>query len=357
MPRNVLFASVIGFVLRMALSAQPVYNFDVESYGIVAGIVRHNGNVYAETYRYNYSPVWSILLGLLSFLPVWFPLAVRGFLSIVDTFNGFLLRKLFGDRAGILYWLSPVAFLIAGFHGQFDTLSATPLLLAMVYYPAARARNTWVPWLLAALAILIKHLIVFGAWTFLVYRYGFRKAIWLAALAVGVLALSFVPYLPDGGPGILENVILYHSIPVLVGLGSFPPIISYPIFLAVMFVVPFVAQKLQFNEAEAMALSAVCLITFIPGTSPQYWIIVAIFGLGFLDRLGRWYLVFTLATTISLIVVYAVFGSMLPYPFISSMNLAWLACLAALVLIYRSYRAQSSAAVSGAIPGPKNSPG
>jgi hypothetical protein len=229
-PRSIVYAAMVGLVLRMLLAAQPMYNFDVESYTIVAGIMRHGGNVYAETDRYNYSPVWFNLLNLLSYLPVAFPFAVRGFLSIVDMFNGYLLQRLLGPRAAIIYWLSPVAILIVGYHGQFDTLAATPLLMAMALYQSPTSSRSWKPWALMVLSILIKHLLVFSTWMVMVYRYGVRKATALFALAVGILALSFVPFLPAGADGILHNVILYRSIQTVVGMASFPQLLPSPYF-------------------------------------------------------------------------------------------------------------------------------
>src|SRR5215203_6916533 len=111
LPRILFYAAAIGFALRMLLAAQPKYNFDVESYIYVVDIVRHGGNVFAETIRYNYSPVWSWILGLLSFLPLGLPVTVRAFTSIVDICNGILLGKTLGQKAAILYFLSPVAII------------------------------------------------------------------------------------------------------------------------------------------------------------------------------------------------------------------------------------------------------
>ncbi|MEO8285124.1 MAG: hypothetical protein ABI670_01660 [Chloroflexota bacterium] len=87
--RPIVYAAMVGLILRMLLAAQPMFNFDIESYTIVAGIMRHGGNVYVETDRYNYSPIWFNVLNILSYLPIAFPFAVRGFLSIVDMFNGY----------------------------------------------------------------------------------------------------------------------------------------------------------------------------------------------------------------------------------------------------------------------------
>lgn len=227
----------------------------------------------------------------------------------------------------------------------------------MAFYQSQDNRRGWKPWALTVLSILIKHLLVFGAWTLLVYRYGVRKATGLFLLAGGILALSFVPYLPDGVDGILHNVILYSSISVGIGLGAFPPAIAFSIFVVVMMSVPFAAQWLELDEREAMGFSAVALVAFIPGTSPQYWIIVSIFGLALLQRLGlgRWYLLFTVVTTVALLVVYAAFATYIPLTWLAIMDVVWLVCIGALILIYRSARSCIVSARVGAIA-PRDDP-
>ena len=175
----------------------------------------------------------------------------------------------------------------------------------------------------------------------MVYRYGVRKATGLFALAVGILALSFVPFLPAGAEGILHNVILYRSIQTVVGMASFPPAFALSIFLIVMMGLPFVAQWLRLDEREAVGLSSVALIAFIPGTSVQYWIVVAIFGLALLHRLGRWYAIFTAVTTVALVLAYGAFAGYVPWLLaLSSMDIVWAACLVAIIMIYRSTRKQ-----------------
>ena len=57
----------LGLDLRMG-AAVLGHNFDIESWYIVADIMRHGGNVYAETGRYNYGPVWFFILHVLDVL-------------------------------------------------------------------------------------------------------------------------------------------------------------------------------------------------------------------------------------------------------------------------------------------------
>jgi hypothetical protein len=57
-PRALFITGVaIGVGLRIWVSTLG-YNFDFESYAVVASIIDSGGNVYAETHRYNYGPVW-----------------------------------------------------------------------------------------------------------------------------------------------------------------------------------------------------------------------------------------------------------------------------------------------------------
>src|SRR5438067_1863227 len=63
---RLLFAAafVAGVAARLMLPRLG-FNFDAVSYRIVGDIVTSGGNVYAETQRYNYGPVWFLILGAL----------------------------------------------------------------------------------------------------------------------------------------------------------------------------------------------------------------------------------------------------------------------------------------------------
>ncbi len=60
-----VFIIVIGTLIRLAI-AQRGYNFDIASYRIVADIMANDGNVYLETQRYNYGPIWFYILSFLA---------------------------------------------------------------------------------------------------------------------------------------------------------------------------------------------------------------------------------------------------------------------------------------------------
>lgn len=80
----------LGFVLRIILSRLG-HNYDLESYWIVGEIVAKGGNVYAETHRYNYGPIWFYILGVVYWFTDrfgqgfdFFGLVIAMFLSLVD---------------------------------------------------------------------------------------------------------------------------------------------------------------------------------------------------------------------------------------------------------------------------------
>lgn len=131
----------VGLVLRLLIAVFLPPNWDVDSYGIVAEIVRGGGNVYAETSRYNYSPVWMGVIGALSFVPVPLSVAVRMFLSLCDAVNAacvYDIARLSGRgrplRLMMLYYLNPATMLIAAYAGQFELLALLPILLWLRYY-------------------------------------------------------------------------------------------------------------------------------------------------------------------------------------------------------------------------------
>src|SRR5262245_54515821 len=91
-------AVVIGMGLRLYLAYTHAGNYDQQSYEIVAAIARRGGNVYAETSRYNYSPVWLYVLLLLKNISLIsglaFPFVIRAFLTLVDVLCAWIVGLL-----------------------------------------------------------------------------------------------------------------------------------------------------------------------------------------------------------------------------------------------------------------------
>lgn len=267
-------------------------NFDQESYEIVIDIMRRGGNVYAETARYNYSPIWSwILLGL-SYVSLPLHISVRGFLTLVDLVNAILLARLTKfDKRYLLYWLNPAAILIVGFHGQFETLSLLPLLAALCLSKSAKSE-----WLFATASLIVKHITLPGVWLIFTYRSSpkIKGLIYLAA-SIAVFALTFLPYWRTGSDGIISNVLLYASIPGYFGLSSIlPRQYVYAIFACVMILLPWLLRDLGVPRLEAFALIFLAFIVFTPGVGWQYFLLVLLTGL----VLPLWgYIAFSLSAT------------------------------------------------------------
>src|SRR5512146_1412095 len=99
----------IGLALRF-LVALAGHNLDFESFQIVAGITARGGNVYAETARYNYGPIWfGVLRALHSVSPSDLRLPIVALLSLTDTGIFLILWRRFGPFAAFLFFLNPIS--------------------------------------------------------------------------------------------------------------------------------------------------------------------------------------------------------------------------------------------------------
>lgn len=206
---------LIGMALRLWAAAQG-HNFDVESYAIVARIMAEGGNVYNETPRYNYGPVWFHVLHALDLLGPSGPQALRWkvatFLTLVDVgIFAFLVHR-YSVTVGCLFFLNPVSVLITGYHSQFDNLAVLVALLAVAHFdPTAGRLNRWICMAALGLSLTVKHLLfVFPFWLALKERTWSGRLVVLLT-PVLLFLLSFLPYLPLGAVGIAVNVFLYRS--------------------------------------------------------------------------------------------------------------------------------------------------
>lgn len=317
-------AVVVGVASRLYLATAYHGNFDEDSYEIVAAIMRHGGIVYAETDRYNYSPVWADVIaaldGLGDALRLELHTMVRSFLTFVDVGVAILVGMIAARTgsasfaiASASYLLNPVAILLVGYHGQFENLAALPLLAAAWAALQHPDRRTAPIWLLASAALVIKQLMLFGVWTVIFYAFsrqaGSTRSIVsplslrpLAALALAVLAFlaTFVPYWGMAGTRIVSNVLGYTALPRLYGLGAFLPYeVAFPIFLATLSILPLVMRDvLDLDLTAALRLSAIALLALIPGIGEQYFLIPIIFGAA---HGGAWFWTYSAAATLFLL--------------------------------------------------------
>lgn len=267
---------VIGVALRYWVSTLGS-NFDLESYGIVADIVDRGGNVYAETERYNYGPIWFYVLGSLHDVSGLFtdpagafrPLLI-GVLTLADIGIWAVLHRRFGRIAGFLFFLNPVSIIITGYHNQFDNLAILVGLLAMLVYAAS-----FVPGLLLlGLSLTIKHvLLVFPLWLAIKEK-GLERKLAALALPISVLVVSFVPYLGAGRSGIVANVVEYRghdNAPFWHGVlpAQLQPFVSpFLLFAGAMLVLGFVWRRR--DDLDLALLYLVALVVFAPSIANQY---------------------------------------------------------------------------------------
>jgi hypothetical protein len=209
---------LLGLAARLA-AATLGHNYDMDSWRIVAEVMRHGGNVYAETDRYNYGPVWFLILRGLGLLsgnsPAGLHYLVVGFLSLADAGICWLLCRRAGRLAGILFFLNPISILVTGYHCQFDNLAVLIALGAVLRFgedfdqPLNRPKMLGL--LLLGFSLMTKHIFfMFPLWLAVKQRGLGPKAVILLVPAA-VFLLGFAPYWAGGQAGILDHVFRYQS--------------------------------------------------------------------------------------------------------------------------------------------------
>lgn len=301
--RGRLVFAAIALVLAAGIIARfyvmtKGHNFDFESYKIIADIVGSGGNVYAETARYNYGPVWFTILGIFHAVgsafsnpELVFRVLIVGLLTSVDIAIAFILKRQFGLMAFVLFFLNPISIIITGYHNQFDNLAILIGLLGLLVMPKPGAQSVTkrhvYSALLIGLSLMTKHIMfVIPLWLFIREK-SLKVKLAVMAIPIAVFALGFLPFLASGYEGILHNVFMYKSFanaPLLTALVS-PEILAYinPMFLMIvaLIVVGFMTRRLPALEAGLWYL--LTLVIFAPAIANQYLAIVmaAVSAFGF----------------------------------------------------------------------------
>jgi hypothetical protein len=267
--------------------------YDTESYEIVAGIEARHGNVYAETRRYNYSPLWARLLAAFDALGRVSRLGllrtVGLFLFVVDAATAWLLARLAaraapaGPRAagnglaGLLFFANPVSVLVSSWHLQFDGLSIFFLLLAILACRSGGGgRAASAAWL--SISLLVKHVTWFHPLLF-ARRDGLRRAAWYA-IPYAAFAASFLPYAASWRE-IRDHVFRYRSLSGNYGTEALLLIAGVPSWLpaalfaaAVLAAVWFFGVRRGDEDSRAVAKGSLGLflvmLVFLPGFGRQY---------------------------------------------------------------------------------------
>jgi hypothetical protein len=208
----------LGFGARLFVSTLG-YNFDFESYRIVADIVRNGENVYANTARYNYGPVWFNVLRIFDLIcgsnDICFRNLLVVFLCFVDIGIFTLMYRRFGLKISTLFYLNPISIIISGYHNQFDNLAILIAMGSVLIYGDLFSdkinRNKLIALVMLGLSIMTKHIFfVFPFWL-AVKQKGVLQKVVVIIVPILFFLLGFLPYWSEGKQGIIQNVFLYKS--------------------------------------------------------------------------------------------------------------------------------------------------
>ncbi len=275
---------LVGSIIRLAI-AQRGYNFDIASYRIVADILVKDGNVYVETQRYNYGPIWFYILSFLDYLP--FPVAdpllslrwkVSSFLTLTDIGIATCLFRWYGVKVACLFFLNPVSIIITGYHSQFDNLAILVGLISLKTMEKDAANTftlkSFAGLLLLGLSLSIKHvLFLFPLWlAFKMTRW--RDKLFTIIIPYTLFLAAFLPFLPEGGKGILNHVFFYRGFSnAPFWMGSAPTVIVDKVPIFILFIGTLTLFGLfsrSKKPLESLFIYSISLVVFSSAVANQY---------------------------------------------------------------------------------------
>lgn len=273
--RLVVILLVEAIVLRVLMATQG-QNVDFDSYRIVAEIMHSGGNVYAETTRYNYSPLWAYILLLFEEVriifqaDIWlFRLQIVLLLAMADVLIALVLYKISGLKSFALYIFSPLVIFVSAFNMQFDNLALALGLSSLFLLKKQKIRVSIV---LMVASLLVKHtLIAYLLW--LLFRRDVPKKGLFVILPIAILSLSFLVYGIEY-EYLLRNVISYRPNDAAPLYNMFVPDIFKGIFkpeyllALILLVAGFVFRKRPLFENFAIYLTT--LVLFAPAMLHSY---------------------------------------------------------------------------------------
>lgn len=214
----IIILVILGVALRLLVTLRG-FNYDFESFLIVVNSLEQNNNIYSLTERYNYGPIWFLILRFLFKIsyknPYYFRYAVVVFLSLVDIGIFWILLKKYGRYAGLFFFLNPISIIISGYHNQFDNLAILLGLISAIILENNKNKISNKRYFLGltilGLSLISKHLFfLFPIWLAIKETENIKKVITIV-YPYFIFLISFLPYLKEGSEGIIQNVFLYDS--------------------------------------------------------------------------------------------------------------------------------------------------
>jgi hypothetical protein len=224
--RGLWAALAAGVAVRLWLATLG-HNFDLESWLIAGQALRAGKNVYVETFRLPYGPLWAVVSAWALQVQGWlgwsgmgsFHVLIVSVLATSDVAIALLLARLWEPAAAIVFILCPVSCLITGYHSQIDTLA---ILFALWSWCVLARGEDGAPWRVPAagpllgLSLAVKHIALFlPLWVLLWRRWPLPARIAYGGIAYGVFLACFLPFslTPEGRAAVWDHVFLYRGLP------------------------------------------------------------------------------------------------------------------------------------------------
>ena len=285
----IFFLAVIAGISARFILMTFGHNYDFESYKIVGKLVYEGINVYANTNRYNYGPLFLFIQGLFYTIGFhfgdgeWlFRALIVCLLTWADVGITFLLKREYGTLSAFLFFLSPISVIITGYHNQFDNLSVLLMLLAVYFAEQGKDSQIQVNDLLFiiffSLSLIMKHIFAFFiVWIFFSKQLPLRKKALYICIPVIAFLVSFALYCRtdiEAWNGVLNNVFQYASFNNAPLYGKVLELIGIPkekykvVFVIIMVVAGFLFRNYDLNEQ--ILLYTICMVAFSSAIANQY---------------------------------------------------------------------------------------
>jgi hypothetical protein len=210
--------AIMAFLLRAIIAFSFYGTYDVNSYQLVAHLLSAGKNVYVETTRYNYTPLWMFIIYLINhvseFLGISFSSLIKLPIIICDVGIGLILFNLAGGTnlekrfaVTFLYWFSPIAILISSYHGQFDSIWILFALLSLYAWDTKKGLSN----IFLSIGIAIKSVPIFFLPAYLVRLKSFQNKSKFAFIALVPSVIITLPFLLATPSAVIRNIINYRS--------------------------------------------------------------------------------------------------------------------------------------------------
>lgn len=289
---------LIGVAMRYAVSLMGS-NYDLASYQIVGKLVASGKNVYSETYRYNYGPLWAFTLGFFHNLAaaglnsnLIFRLLIITTLTTSEIAIFFWLKRTYSKVAAYWFFLNPISIYITGYHNQFDTIAIALALYSSLFLFHQRERLNVVGLVLLGLSITVKHIFIFYP-LWLLFSTQKTKNKFLFLIPLLIFASSFIPFLftPGAAEGIWTNVITYKKSTSLYPF--FPTGILRPFLMALpMLIAAYLFRKEK--PSRQLPYYLLIIVAISPITAGQYFAIPLVAFAALNPFVGSFFTIFSL---------------------------------------------------------------